>query len=345
MQRDGVSPRQSQRLEKIGSAAQHLLTIINDILDLSKIEAGRLELTPEDFSLVALLDNVNALISDAARLKGLSLRVELSDVPHWLYGDVTRLRQALLNFASNAVKFTDQGGIVLSVCVLERQEETLLVRFEVRDSGIGLLPEQRDRLFRAFEQADASTTRKYGGTGLGLAICKQLVEMMGGTIGIESQEGEGSTFWFTVVFETPALAFTVERIGGRGVVPGEARILIADDDPTNRFVALAQVEKLGYKADAVADGAGAVEALRRGGYDLVLMDCEMPVMDGYEATRRIRESGNPRVPIIAVTGHAMPGDSERCMREGMDDYLSKPLELQRLGEVLAKWLHAPGERG
>jgi signal transduction histidine kinase len=341
-----LSREQRRYAEVTQTSGRALLALIDNILELAKGEAGKISIESLDFDLRRVLEDVVEIWRVQANAKGLAFGSRVTpEIPALLRGDPSRLRQILNNLAANAIKFTERGAVSIQVELASQADGKATVRFAVADTGIGIRPDQAAGLFSPFVQADVSTARKYGGTGLGLAICKQLVEMMGGTIGIESQEGEGSTFWFTVVFETPALAFTVERIGGRGVVPGEARILIADDDPTNRFVALAQVEKLGYKADAVADGAGAVEALRRGGYDLVLMDCEMPVMDGYEATRRIRESGNPRVPIIAVTGHAMPGDSERCMREGMDDYLSKPLELQRLGEVLAKWLHAPGERG
>ena len=230
------------------------------------------------------------------------------------------------------------------------------VRFTVTDTGIGIPRNQIEALFSPFTQADDSTTRKYGGTGLGLAISKQLVEMMGGKIGIESQEGAGSTFWFTAAFERtqdPALASTVgpvpqnsatERIKGRFVSPSgltvkgrEPRILVAEDNATNRAVALAQLKKLGYKSDAVANGSEAVEALQHDGYDLVLMDCEMPVMDGFEATHLIRKSSHPLVPIIALTASAMSGDRNRCICEGMNDYLSKPVELEQLAEVLAKW--------
>jgi CheY-like chemotaxis protein/HPt (histidine-containing phosphotransfer) domain-containing protein len=300
-----------------------------------------------------------------ANAKGLAFGSRVTpETPAFLRGDPNRLRQILNNLAANAVKFTERGEVALNVELVSEDDGKVTVRFAVTDTGIGIRPDQAQALFSPFVQADVSTTRKYGGTGLGLAISKQLVELMGGKIGLESREGEGSTFWFTAVFETPlepALASTVEpastsrqtpageRIGGCFVVPcgvgHEVRILIAEDNPTNQAVALAQLEKLGYKADAVANGAEALEALQHGGYDLVLMDCEMPTMDGYEATRRIRESSNPHVPIIAVTAHAMSGDRDRCLREGMNDFLSKPVDLQRLAEVLAKWLRGPDSQG
>jgi len=215
------------------------------------------------------------------------------------------------------------------------------VRFSVADTGIGIQPDKAESLFAPFTQADASTTRKYGGTGLGLAICKQLVEMMGGKIGADSRGGTGSTFWFTAVFDLAAQELKKEHRepgSARVEMLREARILVAEDDAVNRYVAVAQLRMLGCRADAVNDGAAAAEAVRQGVYDLVLMDCEMPVMDGFEATRRIRASGNPDIPIIALTAHAISGDRDRCFAVGMNDYLSKPVELKRLAEVLARWL-------
>jgi CheY-like chemotaxis protein/HPt (histidine-containing phosphotransfer) domain-containing protein len=277
------------------------------------------------------------------------------EMPSLLGGDAGRLRQILLNLTGNAIKFTERGEVAVEVAVESQDNGKTTLRFSIADTGIGIRPDQAEGLFSPFYQADASSTRKHGGAGLGLSISRQLVELMGGKIGFQSSGGAGSTFWFTAVFETapePALASTVQggRTAGRqaanrpAVQPGvagprrDARILLAEDNSTNQLVLLAQLQKLGYHARAVANGVEAVEAVRREEYDLVLMDCQMPSMDGFEATRQIRQSSRPRVPIVAVTAHAMVGDRERCLGAGMDDYLSKPVALEPLADVLAKWL-------
>jgi CheY-like chemotaxis protein/HPt (histidine-containing phosphotransfer) domain-containing protein len=259
----------------------------------------------------------------------------------------------LNNLAANAIKFTERGEIGLEAAIESQADGTATIRFTITDTGIGIRPDQAALIFSPFTQADASTTRKYGGTGLGLAIAKQLVEMMGGTIGLDSREGQGSTFWFSAVFgresthrQPPANQPGDARssaAGGKARVGSDARVLVAEDNATNREVILAQLRKLGYKANAVANGAEAIEAVERGGYDLVLMDCEMPVMDGYAATRRIRRSTQPGIPIIAVTADAMPADRDRCFSGGMNDYISKPVELARLADVLASWLPVAGQ--
>ena len=255
----------------------------------------------------------------------------------------------LTNLVANAIKFTEHGEVKLEAALDHLAGGTATVRFNIIDTGIGIRPEQAARLFSPFTQADGSTTRKYGGSGLGLAISKQLVEMMGGTIGVNSREGQGSTFWFTVVFElASAQQLAGKRENGRPSAPvpvalrRTARILVAEDNAVNRDVALAQLQKLGMSADAVHNGAQAVAAIERGGYDLVLMDCEMPVMDGYEATRSIRRSARRNIPIVAVTADAMPADRERCLREGMNDYIAKPVDMEHLVAVLSKWLPGAG---
>ena len=329
-----------------------LLALIDDILDLSKIEARKITLEKLNFDPRQTVDDVVQLLRVQASARGLGFHSSVSpDIPPVLRGDAHRLRQVLTNLAGNAIKFTERGQVTLDAKLESQRDGTATIRFAIADTGIGIRADQAARLFSPFTQADASTTRKYGGTGLGLAICKQLVEMMGGSIGVESREGQGATFWFTAALElAPAMesAATAQPVGERFTAPSEAshpgpaaRILVAEDNATNREVALAQLQKLGYRADAVPNGAEAVKALEQGVYNLVLMDCEMPVMDGYQATRAIRGSMRPNIPIIAVTADAMSGDRDRCLCEGMNDYLSKPVELGRLAEVLAKWLPAP----
>ncbi len=356
LQTTDLSEEQRPYVEIAESSGRALLVLINDILDLSKIEARKIAIECRDFDLGRTVQEFIDVWRVQASAKGLAFSARVTpETPELLRGDPDRLRQILNNLASNAIKFTARGEVALRVELVSKDAGQATVRFALTDTGIGIRPDQAPALFAPFVQADASTTRKYGGTGLGLAISKQLVELMGGKIGLESREGEGSTFWFTAVFETrpePAAAPAVarastgrQRSAGERIDRGPARILIAEDNPTNQFVALAQLEKLGYKGRAVANGAEAVEALRQGGYDLVLMDCEMPAMDGYEATRRIRASPHPHVPIIAVTAHAMSGGREKCTQAGMDDFLPKPVELDRLAELLAKWLPRPDPRG
>jgi CheY-like chemotaxis protein/HPt (histidine-containing phosphotransfer) domain-containing protein len=253
----------------------------------------------------------------------------------------------LTNLSGNAIKFTERGEVTLKAALESQCDGTATLRFTITDTGIGIRPDRVAALFSPFTQVDDSTTRRYGGTGLGLAISKHLVEMMGGTIGVESREGAGSSFWFTAVFQSAdglALPPAAEPAAtGQQKTVSErinTRILIADDNTTNRIVTRAQLQKLGYQADVVCNGAEAVEALQQCAYDLVLMDCEMPVMDGYEATRRIRQSAQSNIPIIAVTADAMSTDRERCLSVGMSDYLSKPVDLGRLAEMLVKWLPA-----
>ncbi len=330
------------------TSGRTLLALIDDILDLSKIEARKITLEKLDFDPRRTMEDIVQLLRVQAAAKGLELHSRVSaDIPLLLQGDAHRLRQVLTNLAGNAIKFTERGEVRLEAVLLEKQGGTATVRFEIADTGIGVRPDQGTQLFSPFTQADGSTTRKYGGTGLGLAISKQLVELMGGAIGFDSQEGRGSTFWFTATFELLSEGRQgprSERGHGRPraqngtarKAPG-ARILVAEDNATNREVALAQLRKLGYTADAVNNGAEAVGALQQGGYDLVLMDCEMPVMDGYEATRRIRKA-RPGFPIIALTADAMSGDRNRCLNEGMSDYLAKPVDLELLADVIAKWL-------
>jgi PAS domain S-box-containing protein len=350
-------PEQKQYAEVAQNSGRNLLALIDDILDLSKIEAGKITLENRCFNLREMVSEVVQLLSVQASSKGLSIVSHVSPSMPCVRGDAHRLRQVLNNLTSNAIKFTAQGEVTLVAKLVNEHQGKASVHFAITDTGIGIKPEQAATLFTPFTQADASTTREYGGTGLGLAICKQLVEMMGGSIVLESGEGTGSTFSFMLLFEIVIEEPEVEQttnselsvgqdiendrpIATSGAIEDsgrEVRILVAEDNSVNRMVALAQLGKLGYKADAVENGAEAVGAVQSGKYDLVLMDCEMPIMDGYEATHWIRESSNPRIPIIAVTAHAMSGDQAGCSLAGMNDFVSKPVDLQRLAEVLAKW--------
>ncbi|MGA2212924.1 MAG: PAS domain S-box protein [Bryobacteraceae bacterium] len=346
-----LTPEQQRYAVVAQNSGRTLLTLIDDILDLSKIEARKIVFENVNFNLRGTVENVVELLRVQATAKGLSIVSHLSpEIPALLGGDVHRLRQVLNNLCSNAVKFTERGSVTLHAVLESRSESAVILRFTISDTGIGIGADQIADLFRPFTQADASTTRRYGGTGLGLAICKQLVEMMGGAIGVESEVGVGSSFWFTVALELPPrsageparplpdAAFAAPR----RTVPRSrgARILVAEDNPVNREVAIALLGKLGYQSDAVSNGAEAIQALKGGQYDLVLMDCEMPVMDGFDATHRIRESIHTCIPIIALTANAMPADRDRCVREGMTDYLAKPVDLKRLADVLDKWLPA-----
>jgi len=349
-----LAPEQRESLEIVRSSADSLLTLLNDILDFSKIEAGRLELDRRLFSLRECVEGSLRALQFTARQKGLRLDGRVADdVPDCLVGDAGRLRQVLLNLLGNGLKFTDRGSVDLSVAIESFDAGAVTLRFSVRDTGIGISAEDQRFIFEEFRQADGSSTRRYGGTGLGLAICKRLVELMGGRIWVVSRRGAGSTFHFTAVF-TPA----GEAAGKQQPRPGESagdqapcrslRILLAEDNPINQTVAIRMLEKSGHRVVAVLDGLQALQMLEKESFDLVLMDVQMPNMDGIEATLAIRArerySGR-RVPIIAMTAHAMKGDAERCRDAGMDAYISKPVHADELSRLIQEIFTARNRPG
>ncbi len=340
-----LAPRYREWVEVLRSSANGLLRIIDDVLDFSKIEAGRISLQAVDFSLRETVDRLMELQAEGVAEKDVELRWTVAaEVLDGLRGDPGRLRQVLLNLVSNAVKFTAEGEVALDADLESLDSDTAWVRFTVRDTGIGIAAEDRAKLFLPFSQVDSTSTRKYGGTGLGLAISKRIVEEMGGQIGLESRPGEGSTFHFLLPFERPAAGPSAQEASSREAEPRPGRrrhrILVAEDNAINQLIAMKYLKSLGYRADAVNNGFEALEALERRRYDLVLMDCQMPELDGYEATQRIRE-GETRadpLPVIAVTAHAMRGDREKCLAAGMNDFISKPYVREQLSETLNRWL-------
>ena len=352
VRRAGVTAEQSVRLDKVESAGKHLLSLINNVLDLSKIDAGQVQLESANFHLSSVLDAVASIIGEAARAKGLVVELDADAVPMWLRGDPTRLRQALLNFADNAVKFTSSGAIALRAKLLQDDGDALLVRFSVEDTGIGIAADSLPRLFRAFEQADASITRKFGGTGLGLAIAKRLAELMGGSCGADSRPGVGSTFWFTAWLQR-----------GHGVLPAAvsgnaasaeallrqrhqgARVLVAEDNVVNQEVLLAMLYGAGLSAVVAPDGQQAVAMARAGDYALALMDMQMPVMGGLEATRAIRALPHwQTTPIVALTANAFDEDRQACKAAGMDDFIVKPVDADLLYATILRWLDSSSSR-
>ncbi|NHZ37283.1 ABC transporter substrate-binding protein [Massilia rubra] len=354
-----LNPRQRDYIEKIRFAGEHLLGIIDDILDFSKIEAGKLEVEMVAFTLDHVIQTLSTVVAPKAATKDLALVFELDPaLPRALQGDPLRLGQVLINYTHNAIKFSDSGSITIRIDNIDDRADDCLLRFQVRDNGIGLTPEQTAKLFQSFQQADTSTTREYGGTGLGLAICKQLAQLMGGDVGVDSQPGSGSCFWFTArVGKLDPGAVQSAAVGaGRGQepqasagarVPGQdallrgARILLVEDNTFNQQIALEMLEEAGCVVCLAQNGLEALDLLAKTGFDVVLMDVQMPVMDGLQATRLIRL--DPRLAglrVLAMTATATSEDRARCMEAGMDDFISKPTQPALLCEVVARWLPA-----
>ncbi|MBC9251421.1 hypothetical protein A9179_14210 [Pseudomonas alcaligenes] len=338
-----LDARQRDYLGKVQGSSRHLLGVIDDILDFSKIEAGKLQLDTQDFSLKRLLQEATDLVQERLLGKGLKLRLQVApQVPDALHGDALRLRQILLNYLSNAVKFTAEGGIEVAVALLEAQGQTLCLEFSVSDTGIGLSPQQCAQLFNSFQQADASTTRRYGGTGLGLAIAKQLAQLMGGDVAVHSVPGQGSTFSFTARLQRAHAPLRAELpadaiLSQSQVLSGH--VLLVEDNELNQQVASELLQAMGCRVEIANNGREALERLAQQSYDLVFMDMQMPVLDGLGATRELRR--NPRLaalPVVAMTANAMREDREACQAAGMNDFISKPFEPQTLHGVLQRWL-------
>ena len=345
----GLEPEQKDYLTKIRRSSDALLEIINEILDFSKIEAGKITLEKVDFDLGETMERLSTVVGVAAREKGLDLKFSIDPkVPHRLRGDRLRLGQVLMNLTNNAVKFTETGEVGVFCSVARADTERILLRFAVHDTGIGMTDEQRSGLFTPFSQADDSTTREYGGTGLGLAISKELVEMMGGKISIESRPRRGTTVSFTSAFELAAPAndvplplqpATIPRIDG-------TRILLVEDNDINQQIARSMLEQAGAEVVCAEDGVAALERVQDDSFDVVLMDLQMPRMDGYQTTREIRRILSPEsLPIIAMTAHALQEERERCLETGMQDHIAKPIEPSQLMKVLNTHVSskAPGD--
>ncbi len=354
LRREDITPRQAEYLGKIDAAGAHLLSIINNILDLSKIEAGKFELDEAPVDVAELVGNVRSIMAERAEGKGLVLETAVNGLTVPLLGDSTRLRQALINYTINAIKFSESGTVTLRACPVEESAQAVLVRFAVEDQGEGVPPDALPRLFGAFEQADNSTTRRYGGTGLGLAITRHLARLMGGEAGVESELGRGSTFWFTARLGRCGSLSARRDAAGRQAASGAVemlrqrhagrRILVVDDDPMNREVAQLTLAGSGLIVDLAEDGRQALTRFEGRDYALVLMDVQMPVMDGLDATRAMRaRPDGASVPIVAMTANAFTEDKELCIKAGMDGFLVKPFDPELLFSTLLRWLDRSGE--
>ncbi|MCB1997867.1 MAG: response regulator, partial [Rhodoferax sp.] len=339
-----LNPDQARQVQAIATAARALHELLGDILDLSKIEEGKVTLERVDHCPAQLLAGVAATYRELGQAQGTVVVTEIAlDALPPVSGDPTRLRQVVTNLLGNALKFTPAGTVTLRAGLAAPPEGDTRpwLRVEVQDTGIGMTAEHLGALFQRFSQADSSTTRRFGGSGLGLAICKHLVELMGGHIGADSTPGQGSRFWFQVPL-WPAIGTGPAALAATPAAPRPAQVLVVEDNAVNRLVVQAMLERLGMTVTLAPDGGQALGILATQAIELVLMDCQMPVMDGYEATRRIRAAGHGRaqVPVVALTAHALAEDRQRCEAAGMNDYLSKPVTGEALAEVLVRYLGA-----
>ena len=343
-----LSPQQRDYTEIIGKSADALLALVNDILDISKIEAKKLTLEAIDFELWQVVNDVRQTLSYLADKKGLEfVCASNGHLPQFVTGDPNRLRQILSNLVNNAIKFTLSGSVRINVRALQTTATNVQLKFSVEDTGIGIPQDAIERMFQPFTQVDASTTRKFGGTGLGLSICRHLTEMMGGQIGVTSEEHKGSTFWFTVTLPLAASAKQKEAPKPLNLKPARPLlVLIAEDSPVNQLIAVKMVEKMGHSVVAVNNGRQAMDAISNGTFDIILMDCQMPEIDGYEATRWLRRQPGPasRIPVIAFTANALDGDADKCIEAGMDDYVSKPTRYDELFEKIENAMKGQSRR-
>ncbi|MCB1562380.1 MAG: response regulator [Alphaproteobacteria bacterium] len=343
LEETGLNEIQINYIKTIKSSGQSLLVILNEILDFSSLEAGKIKPASEPFDLYHCVDEIYHLFQAIVQDKGLEFHLDYQELPEYVLGDRGRIRQILTNLLNNALKFTDQGSVTLSVSVVEAENSTRVLRFAVRDTGMGIPKDKQDALFQAFSQVDSSSVRKAGGTGLGLSICKKLAEAMGGGIGLESTAGEGSVFYFTMPLRIPTAedleAFVADSMAGmKRRLPSryDASVLLAEDVEINRFVITEMLSGYGCRVEHAGNGRMAVEMAGEACYDLIFMDCQMPVMDGFEAASRIRSS-DPDMPIIALTANVLDEEKDKCFAAGMNDFLTKPVTKESFAPVLDRW--------